>query len=228
MTILMFFHVLAGTLAVLAGSTAMLTEKGSITHRAAGNLFFVSMLIMGVAGSIIAFHLPQMITFIAGLFTCYLIVTAWLTVKTQPRSRNILDFVTFLAVLCIAVLALYSGYQASNSDNGTLDGFSAEPYFFFAGLALFALFLDAIYLYKNGFQGKLRIARHLWRMCFALYIAVGSLFTGPGAQIFPASLQGNWMLSLPEYAVAMAMLIWLAIVLFTDKLTTKQEYSAFK
>lgn len=228
MTVLMFFHVLAGTLAVLAGFTAMWTEKGSITHRAAGNLFFVSMLIMALTGSIIAFQRPQMITVIVGLFTCYLVTTAWLTVKSRPNSRNILDFITFFIGFLITVLAAYSGYIALHSTDGLLDGFGAEPYFFFAGVAALTLCLDVNYLYQGGLQGKHRIARHLWRMSFALYIAAGSLFTGPGAQIFPTSLQGSWILSLPEMSVILAMFVWLAVVLFTNKMISKKVLSSLK
>lgn len=217
MTILMFFHVLSGTLSVLAGTTALLTSKGSVTHRAAGNLFVVSMLIMASAGSAIAFQLPQMITFIAGLFTCYLVITAWLTVNTAPGITRYLNILMLIGAMAITLLAFFSGHLASENPQGTLDGFSAEPYFFFGALALLAAILDAVCLYGGGPKGKHRIARHLWRMCFALYIAMGSLFTGPGAQTFPQSLQGNWVLTLPENAVIIAMVIWLAIVLSANK-----------
>lgn len=221
MTILMFFHVLAGTLSVLAGSTALLTEKGSVTHRAAGNLFLISMLIMAGAGSAIAFHIPQMITFIAGLFTCYLVITGWLTIKSNPEGSlttyRMTMAMTTLVAMFITGLAFYFGYHVYIQPNATLQNFGPEPYFFFGALALIAALFDAIHLFRGGPKGKHRIARHLWRMCFALYIAMGSLFTGPGAQMFPQSFQGNWMLSVPENAVIIAMFVWLAIVLSANK-----------
>lgn len=219
MTTLMFFHVLTGTLAVLAGFTALFTKKGQITHRAAGNLFFATMLIMSLSGSIIAFQITQTITFIAGLFTCYLVATAWRTVKTAPNTRSFLDVLGFVFVLGVAGFSIYSGMQAMNSPEGTLDGFGAGPYYFFGVLALLAACLDIVYLYKHGHHGKHRIARHVWRMCFALYIAAGSLFTGPGATIFPESVQQHWGLSIPELVVALAMFSYLGIVLFTQKIS---------
>jgi hypothetical protein len=34
-------------------------------------------------------------------------------------------------------------------------------------------------LVRGGIAGSRRIARHLWRMCFGLFIASGSFFRGP-------------------------------------------------
>ncbi len=78
-------HVATGTIAVASGATALTVRKGSPLHRGAGNIFFVSMLIMAMAGAYMAFHLPMMISVLVGVFTCYLVVTAWLTVK-RPEA----------------------------------------------------------------------------------------------------------------------------------------------
>lgn len=212
----LILHVMTGTLSVLAGSTALFSAKGSQTHRAAGNLFFVSMILMTLAGSYIAYLLPQMLTMLAGLFTCYLVLTSWLTVIRKPQNtRHVLDIVALLSGLLIGFSCLYFGVEAMNSEDGLKDGFTAQPYFFFAGLALIAAALDSLMIIRGDLSGKHRIARHLWRMCFALYIAVGSLFTGPGMQIFPDSLIGSWMLFIPESFIAFMMLYWLIRVIFT-------------
>jgi hypothetical protein len=38
---------------------------------------------------------------------------------------------------------------------------------------------DVRMLLRGGVVGSTRIARHLWRMCFGLFIATGSFFLGP-------------------------------------------------
>jgi len=38
---------------------------------------------------------------------------------------------------------------------------------------------DVRMLVRGGVAGTKRIARHLWRMCFGLFIASGSFFLGP-------------------------------------------------
>ena len=60
-----------------------------------------------------------------------------------------------------------------------------------------------------------RIARHLWRMCFSLFIASGSFFLGQ-QQVFPEALRD----SIPLYVIALSplpvMLFWLAKVHVDD------------
>jgi uncharacterized membrane protein len=224
MAILMMIHVLAGTIAVLSGASALVAQKGQTLHRAAGNLFFFSMSVSAIAGSIVAIQTPTMITFIAGLLTFYLVLTSWLTVKTHSQNSLMFSILNLLFAGLIAYLGITSGLTALEKPNSLLDGYSAGPYFFFGGLAIFCLILDGIMIWRRGHSGAHRIARHLWRMCLALYIAMGSLFTGPGAQVFPESLQGSWILSLPENIVALLMLFWLAryLVFRTFKSTKEQ------
>jgi len=58
-------------------------RKGARLHRAAGNVFFVAMLIMAGVGACVAPFLPvpQWSSTGAGVFTCYLVATAWATVR---------------------------------------------------------------------------------------------------------------------------------------------------
>src|SRR5258708_2995774 len=46
-------------------------------------------------------------------------------------------------------------------------------------VALLAAAGDVRMLVRGGVLGAKRIARHLWRMCFGLFIAAGSFFLGP-------------------------------------------------
>jgi hypothetical protein len=51
--------------------------------------------------------------------------------------------------------------------------------FFLGSVMLLAATGDARMLLGGGVRGAKRIARHLWRMCFGLFIAAGSFFMGP-------------------------------------------------
>jgi hypothetical protein len=210
MPILMIIHVLAGTIAVLSGASALFVHKGQSLHRAAGNLFFFSMSVSAIAGAIVAIQIPLRITVITGLFTFYLILTSWLTVKIQSQNALIINILNLVFAAAIAYLGITAGLSALEKPDGLLNGYSALSYFLLAGLAAFCATLDGVMIWLRGHSGAHRIARHLWRMCIALYFAVGSLFTGPGAQIFPESLQGSWILTIPENAVALLMIFWLA------------------
>jgi hypothetical protein len=52
-------------------------------------------------------------------------------------------------------------------------------HFFLGTIALLAAAGDLRMLVGRGVSGTKRIARHLWRMCFGLFIAAGSFFLGP-------------------------------------------------
>lgn len=60
-------------------------------------------------------------------------------------------------------------------------------------------------------RARFRLARHLWRMCFALFIAAGSLFSirERVAKILPEPFTTPTVRALPVVFVFAAMLDWL-------------------
>ena len=59
-----------------------------------------------------------------------------------------------------------------------------------------------------------RISRHLWRMCFALFIATGSFFLGQ-QDVMPQAVRGSPILVVLALAPFPLMLYWLARVRFS-------------
>src|SRR5688500_16946583 len=81
----------------------------------------------------------------------------------------------------------------------------------FAGVGLLASVLDLRMIRAGGLpnlRGATRIARHLWRMCFALFIAALSFFIGQ-AQVFPKPIRIRPLLALPVLLVLVTMFYWL-------------------
>jgi hypothetical protein len=56
--------------------------------------------------------------------------------------------------------------------------------------------------------GRRRIARHLWRMCFAFWIATGSFFLGQMDE-FPVWLQHPALMAIPAMLPLVLMIYWL-------------------
>lgn len=215
MSTMMMMHIGAGAIVVLAGAAALFSRKGETLHRGAGIVFVLSMIVSAGAGAWLAFIEPMMIATLAGIFTIYLVITSWRAARLRDSSAGFADMALLLAALAIAVAGALWGVEARSSPDGLKDGFSAEPYFIFGGLALLAAIFDATVLVRKGVAGRQRIARHLWRMAFAFFIAAGSLFTGPGADAFPEPLRGSPILSAPEPIILLLMVFWLVRVLFT-------------
>ncbi len=213
MTVLL--HIVAGSTALASGAVALYALKGTRLHRTSGMFFVLAMLVMSASGAVMAVVKPEMVSVIAGILTFYLVITGLLTVR-RPTGPRWIDFGGMLVALTIGIAGIYFGFEALNSPTGTKDGFPAPPYFIFGVVALVAGLLDIRMLRARGIQGAQRLARHLWRMCFALCIATASLFLGQ-PQVFPEPIRIIPVLAIPVVLVLLLMLYWLARVLFMHR-----------
>ena len=213
--ILVFIHISMGAVGLLSGAAGLLFRKGSRLHRTAGNVYFISMLIMSALGAYGSLYVPEMISVIVGVLTFYLVATAWMTVMRKDGETGLFEFGGVLVALAAASAGLIFGLEAVNSKTGLKDGFPAGIYFFFGAVALLSAALDVRMIFRGGVFGAQRIVRHLWRMCFALFIAAASLFLGQ-PQVFPESIRNTPILFVPVIVVAVVMIFWLLRVWFTN------------
>jgi hypothetical protein len=72
-----------------------------------------------------------------------------------------------------------NGLKVVRSGASSQDGVPVGMMFFMGSVMLLAAAGDVRMLVRGGVLGAKRIARHLWRMCFGLFIAAGSFFLGP-------------------------------------------------
>jgi hypothetical protein len=79
---------------------------------------------------------------------------------------------------------------------------------FFGVVVLLAGAGDVRMIRAGGIRGVPRLRRHLWRMCYALWIATGSFFLGQ-ADEFPETLRNPLFLFLPAFLPMLAMPYWL-------------------
>ena len=212
-------HIFAGLLAITAGAVALFAAKGGRLHRRSGMVFVFSMLAMSSAGAAIAatmLHIPfQRLNVIAGAITFYFVITAYLTV--QPRSRNSrwMDVFTMGVGFAVSILSLKIGFDAMNAPKA--QWFPAVPAFVFGVIAFASALGDLHMIRRGGRQGRHRLVRHLWRMCFALFIATGSFFLGQ-MKIFPEPIRLFPLLAIPAFLPLAMLLFWLVRVRFLNRL----------
>ena len=209
-------HIAAGATALVAGAVALYSLKGAKLHRKSGMIFVLTMLVMSASGAVIAFNKPEALSVIAGALTFYLVITGLLTVRRPASWARSIDLSALLLALMVGAASLYFGVEALDSAAGTKDGFPAPPYFIFGTVAVLAALLDVRMLMAPSLRGPHRLARHLWRMCFALFIAAASFFLGQ-AQVFPEPIRKLALLANPVLLVLMLMLYWLGRVMFTQR-----------
>jgi hypothetical protein len=201
-------HIGGGVVGILSGATAVLAPKGGPLHRAAGQVFFVSMLIMSGIGAIVSPFLPQWSNVVPGVFTFYLVATAWMTVRRPEGQVGRFEVGALLLAWGAAVMGVLLGMVAAGSPTGLLNGDPPMTFFVFASLPALAGALDLGVILRGGVSGGRRIARHLWRMSVALFVASGSLFLGQ-PKVFPHWLRGSPIMFAPEIAILALMIFWL-------------------
>jgi hypothetical protein len=113
-----------------------------------------------------------------GIFTFYLIGTGWLTARRRDGETSRFDWVLLLIPLALGILTWMNGLKVVRSGASSQDGVPVGMGFFIGSVMLLAGAGDVRMLVGGGVQGATRIARHLWRMCFGLFIAAGSFFLG--------------------------------------------------
>ena len=208
---LLVLHITGGMVGLLSGTVAMVYRKGSSGHRLAGDVFVVSMIIMGICGSILALLKHQPDNFFGGLITFYMVTTAWLTGRRRQEEPGLLDWGALVFALVLGGSLLTLSVLVSTGQAAKQPGVPVGMYFFLATITLSAAAGDVRMLARGGISGSPRLARHLWRMCFGLFIATGSFFLGK-QEFFPAALRKQYLL-LPLAILPLGMMLyWLVRV----------------
>jgi hypothetical protein len=200
---------------MLSGFVAVFLRKGSRRHAIAGKVFVITMLILSSSGAYLAIAKHQPGNILGGALTFYLVATAWLTAQRREAGTGIFDWGALLIVLPVAAAELTLGLEAAMSPTGLKYDYPPWPYFIFGAVALLATVGDIRMLVRGGIAGSQRLARHLWRMCFALFIAAASIFLAR-QQIFPAILQRTGVLAFLSALPLLLLIFWLFRVRFAN------------
>jgi hypothetical protein len=196
-------HILAGLVAVLAGYAAVAAPKGGRLHRLSGTGFFVAMLILGVTAAILEpSRTPEPGSPVGGILVCYFVASSWVAARRRDGRTGKFEIAACAVALAGAALGLLDGITGAQTPAGR------GPVFAFAALCLLAGLLDLNVVLRKTMTARQRIARHLWRMCFAFFIATGSFFLGQ-QDIMPTAVRGSpvlWVLALAPLGF---MLFWL-------------------
>jgi uncharacterized membrane protein len=205
-------HIVAGGLAMVLGFVALAAPKGATLHRKSGLLFVCAMLIMGFSGSVLALRLSLTnMNVLGGFMSAYFVVTALTSVRPASAWTRWLNRAGLLVVIALSLIDLALGVRALAGRDGTINGVPYFMLFFMATVMALAAVGDVRTLRSGILPAASRLARHLWRMCFALFIAAGSFFSirDRVAKIFPEPFTAPFMRALPVLFIFFAMFYWL-------------------
>jgi uncharacterized membrane protein len=220
MTTLLPVHVAAGAVAMVLGAVALLASKGGRLHRKSGLLFVLAIITMGISGSILAtrFGLTNP-NVLGGFVSAYFVTTALTTVRPTSAWTRRLDATALVVAIVLTVVEICLGFMALASPTTipgcsgcrTIGGVPFFMLFFLATITALAAVGDVRLMRTGALRAGPRLARHSWRMCFALFIAAGSFFSIPErvAKILPQAFATPALRALPIVCVFVAMFYWL-------------------
>ena len=108
-------HICAGTLGLVSGAATLSLRKGSPRHVLAGKIFVLSMLTMAAGAVYLAITKHQTNNIGGGIFTFYLILTAWLTARRRDGETSRFDWVVLLIPLALGILTWMNGLRVVRS-----------------------------------------------------------------------------------------------------------------
>lgn len=179
MRLILSIHVLAGALGRLAGYVALSVSKGAALHRKSGMFFVDVMVVMSMTGLLVsaARGIAPAINVPTALLTFYLVITGIASVGSRSNWSRQLDVAAMILAFAIAagcvVLAVVS------VGKGGAEAGLAYPLVLFGGAAIVGGLGDRRMILNGPLQGAPRLRRHLWRMCFALFLSSIAFYLGP-------------------------------------------------
>lgn len=209
-------HIAAGGLAIVLGAVALLVEKGGTLHRRSGLLFVYAMLIMSVSASILSLlEGGDVGNVFVGVLTAYFVGTALTTVRPVSSWTRLINAVALTVAVVLAAGGVFRGVTLINTPGLDSDGVSFRTAgvmsLIIAALLVMAAAGDVRAMRFGMPRGGPRLSRHLWRMCFALFIAAGSFFSirERVASVLPEPFTTGPMRALPILLLFGAMFYWL-------------------
>lgn len=209
-------HVVAGALAIILGFTALFVKKGGTVHRKSGMLFVWAMVVMGTTASILEFlNSTSLTNVVAAILTLYFVGTAVTTVRPATRWTRVIDIASLTVASALALAMFAGGVQRIATPGLSPGGVPFRTIGVMSFILAFVLLLCAagdVRVLRSGMpRGGARLARHLWRMCFALFIAAGSFFSirARVEKVLPEPFTSGPMRLLPFVVLFGMMAYWL-------------------
>jgi hypothetical protein len=220
-----WIHIAGGLVALLCGTVAVAARKGDSMHVSAGTWFCVAMLVLGVTASILAPFKSPPDSPIGGIMVCYFVATAWMTARRRSGTPGRFERFACAIGLAMAAAIIGAGFKAALAPVGDSGPPGPGALFVLGGICLLAGLSDLRFILRGRLSATQRISRHLWRMCFAFFVATGSFFLGQ-QDVLPLAVRGSPILVFLALAPIALMLLWLVRVRFSTTISRLKPLEA--
>ncbi len=230
---ILVLHICAGTIGLFSGTAAMFFRKGSSPPCPGRKGVCRINADHGCWSGVLRNCEGSTSNIGGGILTFYLIGTGWLTARRKEGEISRMDWVALLIPLTLGILIWVNGIEVLRSGATSQNGVPVGMNFFMGSICLLAAVGDVRMILRGGVFGVKRIARHLWRMCFGLFIAAGSFFMGPSnrplrllsavglGQHLPSALFSTGLYLFFSILPLVLLIFWLVRVRFTNAFKEK-------
>lgn len=211
---LLVAHIAMGAAALVSGLVAMASRKGATgLHERSGQIYFGTMIGMAASAVLLTSWEPDRLSMTAGIWTIYLVLTSWSAARSKQGVAGPIEKASLPLALLATALFLDGGIAAYRAPYGNFQGMSHVGFWVFGGLAALSVIFDLHLFWRGKLNPRQRVARHLWRMVAAYFLAATSLFLGQQDDVFPF-MQGSPILLLPSLATLAYLAYWAVRVRF--------------
>jgi hypothetical protein len=212
-------HFAAGLVAIVTGTIALGAAKGGGLHRRSGLAFTLAMIVLGLTAAGIGTYENRPGQVFGGLLAAYLVFSAMTTVRPLPGVGPRFNGAVVVLALGCAVASLYAGVIEWMDPTVEVVGRPrVVPPLVGGTVILLAAIGDLRAMRVGGLQGSRRLARHLWRMCFGLFVATGSFFLGQ-MKFIPEPVRIVPLLLVLAFAPIVVLVYWMWRVRVRGRLT---------
>ena len=159
MQYLLFIHIIAGSISLIAAAFAVLSSKGKKLHILSGRTYFWGMAIIFLTAIPMSIVSANIFLFLVAIFSFYLAYAGMRFARNRTGTANFFDWVAIGLMVLSGVIMLFLAtnyFMNSNSQYITLTVF---------GFIAISLGYADFKSYRNKSAiGKQRIARHLTNM----------------------------------------------------------------
>ena len=207
MQYLLFIHILAGSISLVAAAFAVVSSKGKKAHIIAGRTYFWGMAVIFLTAIPMSIASSNVFLFLIAIFSFYLAYAGMRFARNRTGTANFFDWVAIGLMVLSGVIMLFLAtnyFMNNNSQYITLAVF---------GLIAISLgYTDFRNYRKKCAIGKQRIARHLTNM-LAGTIAVITAVLVTNIHIEPVFIL--WIL--PTIVITPLIFWWNRKILGTNK-----------
>jgi hypothetical protein len=202
-------HFAAGLVSIVAGTIALSAAKGGRLHKRSGSIFTWGMVVLGLTAAGIGTYENRPGQVFGGLLAAYLVFSGMATVKPFPALGKRFDVALMVLAAAFATAMIYGGVTEWLDPSITVVGRPrVVPPLVTVAILLLAAVGDLRAIRAGGLRGSRRLARHLWRMCFGLFVATGSFFLGQ-MKFIPEAVRNVPVLLALAFAPILFLFYWM-------------------